>query len=531
MEIVVPWKSQDEWKVVGELVYIDDIEKRRKAYEVLRSWKSRCLKLPAGAECTFIILEALLVEDEMNHVPEIQRCNVLPSCYAMALTRFLNLAGSFEKVKTYFSLYRIARSLNLPEWIVNLRHQSSHGHELPSLVVLKAGVALALNWLDIEYWKTGRSWRKYCSSDSEPEKLKKSFSLLVVAYQDLMKLQISSAERLAEEHCNLDSIMEACRGDDKNVCFIESGSMEDVPSTVSECLAVIIGKLQDMFKAAERGSVDAGLLLDHFLLESLFLPAEDELFLYSDDLNRNMIPLEIIIAWRAFLEDVILKAGLLPSLMKKLVDFKSRQEMQQKWASVWVKYLASFLTSAQDSRRTLEQKKKKGNLNQQPAKRRSLVSKRKDKESPSTVTFDAKFLPENAEFSTLIEDVVRNPRMLTLVYIRELLKLYERPLSEVKADLLVKAIEIQSRVNEGSELMEVTYGSIKDKEIEEFCLNKLSEESTSIIDPGTDGIFESSDSSDVWENLPLGVYPEYCKHSRVKGPLLEFENDVEYLSE
>ncbi|XP_071451230.1 uncharacterized protein [Hetaerina americana] len=508
MDCVVPWTYKEEWKAVGELVYSQDVKKLKEAYRVLRSWKSRCLKLPAGAECTVIILEALLLENEMKDIPELHSHNILASCYAMALTRFLNLASSFEKEKTYFSMYRIARHLNLPEWIVNLRHQSSHGLELPSLVVLKAGLTLALDWLDREYWKSGRSQENLESSNSLLAKFRQRFSSLVISYQDIMKLKMSRNKHQREEGISsLNSIMKTYVIPNDDDWRLEYGSNEEivdeVPRTLNEGIAIIVNKLQTMLKAAKNKSLDIGLLLEQFLCDSLFLPTEDSFNLYSDDLNRNILPKEMIMVWCTFLEEVIHKESLLTTFIEKLIDFKSKQEMPEKWAAIWVKYLASFLRNTRV--RKMSPGKRKMSIGHLSRKVEDFTGRKEGKQLQWTIIFDENYLPKKAELNALIEDVIRNPRKSTLVYLRELLGLYEKPFSDQKAAMIEKAIEIQLQINRDSALKEIADIKVDAEEIEEFC--------SSVLSPGVSNgerKVEHSGFTDFsfgWENLPLGVCP------------------------
>lgn len=47
------------------------------------------------------------------------------------------------------SMFKIASQLKIPEWIVELRHETAHGHELPSIGVLRIAVNILLHWLHV----------------------------------------------------------------------------------------------------------------------------------------------------------------------------------------------------------------------------------------------------------------------------------------------------------------------------------------------------------------------------------------------
>jgi ribosomal biogenesis protein LAS1 len=44
-----------------------------------------------------------------------------------------------------------ARLSSVPEWLVELRHETTHG-QMPGLTLLRAAVQFGLVWLDSHYW-------------------------------------------------------------------------------------------------------------------------------------------------------------------------------------------------------------------------------------------------------------------------------------------------------------------------------------------------------------------------------------------
>lgn len=51
------------------------------------------------------------------------------------------------------SLYTMANRHNIPDWIINLRHETAHGNMLPSLCLLRSAALIILKWLGVSiYW-------------------------------------------------------------------------------------------------------------------------------------------------------------------------------------------------------------------------------------------------------------------------------------------------------------------------------------------------------------------------------------------
>lgn len=47
------------------------------------------------------------------------------------------------------SLYARATSIELPTWLIDMRHKISHDQDLPSIKDLRAAVKFALEWLQV----------------------------------------------------------------------------------------------------------------------------------------------------------------------------------------------------------------------------------------------------------------------------------------------------------------------------------------------------------------------------------------------
>lgn len=71
--------------------------------------------------------------------------------YATSIMRFINHITHVGYTKQS-TLYEIAKQLNIPEWIVNIRHEAAHGKDLPSLSALRIATNFLLTWLHVMYF-------------------------------------------------------------------------------------------------------------------------------------------------------------------------------------------------------------------------------------------------------------------------------------------------------------------------------------------------------------------------------------------
>ena len=69
--------------------------------------------------------------------------------YSVALLRFLNHFTPLVKSNVNESLYDLAKKLHIPDWVVNIRHETAHSHTLPSLSVLREAAHFCLDWIHV----------------------------------------------------------------------------------------------------------------------------------------------------------------------------------------------------------------------------------------------------------------------------------------------------------------------------------------------------------------------------------------------
>ncbi|XP_063288159.1 ribosomal biogenesis protein LAS1L [Pelobates fuscus] len=163
---VVAWLSKAEWEQVLEYLYSRDCKLQRDALHRISAWKSRYgNKMPLAVECT-----ADLVRCKILDVSGGIGAEELVLLYGLALVRFVNLFTEKKQKAVAIPLRRLANELNIPEWIVNLRHEATHG-KLPKLSMCRKGWDCVMEWLRREYWSRQLGNSTTSSWVSEEEEL------------------------------------------------------------------------------------------------------------------------------------------------------------------------------------------------------------------------------------------------------------------------------------------------------------------------------------------------------------------------
>ncbi|XP_041980884.1 uncharacterized protein LOC121734377 [Aricia agestis] len=148
---VVPWFNKKEWCEVYEHLFSTEstILLKKRAIDVLHVWKARCPFVPSGIESTLCLLE-VHIQDEEGICYE-NSDQLLRLAYATALMRFVNHMLDKETAKGT-GLYKAAKNLGVPDWIVDLRHDTAHNNKLPSIDLLREACVVSLDWLKVNYW-------------------------------------------------------------------------------------------------------------------------------------------------------------------------------------------------------------------------------------------------------------------------------------------------------------------------------------------------------------------------------------------
>ncbi|XP_029657714.1 ribosomal biogenesis protein LAS1L-like [Octopus sinensis] len=98
-------------------------------------------KLPVAIDSTINLLTVV------QNRP--QQANLMHQlAYGTAIVRFVNLMSERLKGKLSSSLVERCRKLHIPDWVVQIRHDVTHGM-LPSFDVILIGVDESLGWLRV----------------------------------------------------------------------------------------------------------------------------------------------------------------------------------------------------------------------------------------------------------------------------------------------------------------------------------------------------------------------------------------------
>jgi hypothetical protein len=147
MERRVPWKDWGEWFDAYRLLFSQDARDRQRGLGIVTNWRVfGSVGVPVSIDSTAHIIE-IRDDEHLQLHSELFRLSM-----TSAITRLVNGVVEENQISVFAdSVMRIARRIDLPETLVELRHGGTHD-ALPSFSVLKHASQVALNWLYERYW-------------------------------------------------------------------------------------------------------------------------------------------------------------------------------------------------------------------------------------------------------------------------------------------------------------------------------------------------------------------------------------------
>ncbi|KAF6719541.1 Ribosomal biogenesis protein LAS1L [Oryzias melastigma] len=169
---VVAWINKAEWDLVQENIFSKDVSLQKFALQRISAWKARFAhSSPVAVDCTADLVRCHVL-DRSGQLSG----DELVLLYGASLVRFVNLITERQQGKVARPLRRLAGNLNIPEWVVDLRHHFTH-RKLPTLKLCREGCKVVLEWLQQEYWSrqlgggSDEGWEAQSEEDGDPKRL------------------------------------------------------------------------------------------------------------------------------------------------------------------------------------------------------------------------------------------------------------------------------------------------------------------------------------------------------------------------
>ncbi|XP_075017958.1 ribosomal biogenesis protein LAS1L isoform X6 [Calonectris borealis] len=132
LRTVVAWRGRAEWDQVMVGLYCGDSRLQQEALDRVSAWKSRYgPKMPLAVDCTAELIRCKVLDSSGR-----LKSHELILSYGLALVRFVNLITERKQKMVSIPLRQLAREVDIPIWVVDLRHELTHG-KLPRLALCR----------------------------------------------------------------------------------------------------------------------------------------------------------------------------------------------------------------------------------------------------------------------------------------------------------------------------------------------------------------------------------------------------------
>ena len=347
-------------------IYSNDTAEQTKAYEMLLAWKARMPKLPVGVDCTLSIMQVCLRDREWtpkiaNGELPISYENDLCLMYSTTIMRFLNHISNIGHTKQT-SLFQIAKQLNIPDWIVSLRHDTAHGYELPSIGVLRIAINILLTWLHEEYWGAeAKGMEEYIAvgeSAKEAEEEIQEFSDLIELWT-AVSLYIHAGYYLVADipDSELEETLQDLRlyavssedntkgnvDEDNYAEVANNGITKDKKYTLLTARTVLLSEISRYLnKKSVPNKKD--IVCDALFSSEAFLPSEDIFSIFvqeestGNELKDELLPLDMMRFWKDIIF-LLLEKGMMEAVvfeLLRLIDNEEENKHKRLLASLWI---------------------------------------------------------------------------------------------------------------------------------------------------------------------------------------------------
>lgn len=339
---VVAWQSKAEWDQVMVGLYCSDCQTQRNALDRVSAWKSRYgPRMPLAVECT-----ADLVRCKILDTSGVLRSHELVLTYGLALVRFVNLITEKKQKTIIIALRRLAQELNIPIWIVNLRHDLTHGN-LPQLDACRRGCDVVLDWLRRNYWsrQLGNDFTEDCEEDKDGEELPvtdvKTSS--ESSQEEPENLLSPDSQKRQELHDKVTDVLVSYK--DQQLGILQT--LQDIDKTCkmwgkdSSEVEWIVAQMKDLM---QENSCSMEVIVGAMLADGYLIPTVEELQVLSIDSQETKesgfrIPRAFFCFWQPLLKGLHSRdftQTLLEKAFHELKEHRRHPELRSQYLINWI---------------------------------------------------------------------------------------------------------------------------------------------------------------------------------------------------
>lgn len=345
--LVVPWYNKEEWlKVYNNLFGIDlTADQKAEAIKYLLVWKARYPWLPSGIESTLGIVQVQHLDLDSGEQPLVQQ-HVLRLAYSSAIMRFVNHMLDSESAKGS-SLYKAAKKLGVPDWIIDLRHNTAHNNSLPTLQLLREAADIALEWLQKNYWNKHKEVIADYVINTSTDDIEDKLVALTRFYVSLSICMSSS--------CEVQKFADIADATMRNSLMTEArhllGDSLKISNSMNVSILSLVNAVNTQYKQILLKRKKAAAIVAKALVHdknSLFMSHEMVVLLSQSDFKHNKLSNEYVNCFEVFLT-FLHSNNVILDLILELISLTQNCEVKSHTRKLGALWVAEILQSLKRS--------------------------------------------------------------------------------------------------------------------------------------------------------------------------------------
>ncbi|XP_053611269.1 uncharacterized protein LOC128675720 [Plodia interpunctella] len=364
---VVPWYDSKEWLEVYSKIYNEN--NQQEALNMLLIWKARCPSLPSGIESTLTLLE--VSSHDQKICDDITKDQFIRLAYSSAIMRFVNHMLDTQTAKGS-SLYNAAKQLGVPDWIIDMRHDTAHSNNLPSIDLLREAAAICLKWLQENYWDKYReciqdyTTSAYTLGDGNGDTTK-----IIALLNFCLSLSICMHSKIKKLSDISDVTMRESIVNDTRDLFGDQIDLSNLKTiSIMSLVNALNGQCKNLLQGKNKATQVTKVLLGE---DSLFLSLELLHYLNEHDFPRKKILSADYIQCFELLLTFLHSNDLIFEFILELVHITQNGEDKEKCllSALW---LAEILKALKKSKEFINKMNRINTKDMQSRKRKELIS-------------------------------------------------------------------------------------------------------------------------------------------------------------
>ncbi|XP_050166925.1 ribosomal biogenesis protein LAS1L isoform X2 [Myiozetetes cayanensis] len=339
LRTVVAWRGRAEWDQVMVGLYCGDCRLQQDALDRVSAWKSRYgQKMPLAVDCTAELIRCKVLDSSGR-----LKSHELILSYGLALVRFVNLITERKQKMASIPLRQLAREVDIPIWVVDLRHELTHG-KLPRLALCRKGCDVVLDWLRKTYWSRQLGNNLCEGSEDEVEEEEEANTELGNEAWEIETPQHETCQKHKEFHEKVRDVLTSYKNEQFRVMqTMQSASKSrELWSDSSSEMDWILAQIKDLMQE-NRESVAEALLSDGFLIPKMdCLKVLNIKYEANKEVWQFKIPQTFYCFWQPLLTGLLSRSFtqiLIEKMFMELKECSDSSELRHQFLISWISEL------------------------------------------------------------------------------------------------------------------------------------------------------------------------------------------------